>query len=112
MTEQMNTVRRTKAYLVQMSRGEPVQIDQEELPKVIASMQSGKPCVLKCGIVNPSYITSVVPDGKRMEAFVHDCRYDSELRTYGMKPLAELISRYEVLAQIGNGQHRLLGDSR
>ena len=98
------TIRRTKAYLVQVSKGDPVQIDQEELPKVIAAMQSGKPCILKCGIVNPSYVTSVVPDNNRMREWVHDSRMDERLRSGGMKPLAELIDRSEVLAQLEAAQ--------
>lgn len=107
--ENTKTIRRTKAYLVQMSKGDPVQIDQEELPKVITSMQSGKPCILKRGIVNPSYVTSVVPDRDRISLWLEETKYDTTKRTLGMKPLAELIDRDEVLAQLGAAQPKRLG---
>lgn len=112
MKDKTIQIKRTKAYLVQVSRGDAVQIDQEELPKVVAAMQSGAPCVLKRGIINPSYVTSVVPDRERIEAWLHDSRYDNKLREGGMKPLAELIDRNEVLAQLGVPQQNRLGNGQ
>jgi len=99
MTETVKVVR-TKAYLVQVSRGNPIQIDEDELPKILAAMQSGSPAILKQGIVNPSYITSVVPDKERISLWLEDTKYDGSKRALGIKPLAELIDRTEVLKSI------------
>ena len=104
-------IKRTKAYLVQVSRGEPVKIDEEELPKVIAALESGRVAILKQGIINPSYVTSVVADKDRIETYMHDVnhyRSETALRL-GMKPLAELINREEVLKQLGAPAAKRLG---
>lgn len=111
MTDTEVKIKRTKAYLVQVSRGEPVKIDDEELPKVIAALESGRVCILKQGIINPSYVTSVIPDKDRIEAYLHDLNHygDKYAREHGMKALPELINRDEVLKQLGAPEHKRLG---
>ena len=107
-------IKRTVAYLVNLSRGEPVRIDQEELTKVLAALQAGAPVVVKQGIINPSYVVSVTPDMRRIDEYVEMAhKYkDEHTRTFGMKPLAELIDRAEVLASLQPAQRKMLGNKK
>lgn len=107
-----NTVKmvRTKCYLVNLSRGDAIKIDQEELGKVLAALQSGTPAVVKQGIINPSYVVSVTGDKDRLERFYEDTKYDAGKRAGGLKPLAELIDRAEVLKSLPPAQRKMLGN--
>jgi hypothetical protein len=99
--------RRTKAYLVQLSKGDPVKIDEDELPKVLQAIQSGNPAIVRQGIVNPSYITSVVPDKDRIEQWLRECRYGhgqgDEARARGIKSLDDIMKTKEIAKQLGAG---------
>lgn len=94
----------TKAYLVQISGGTSIQIDEDELPKVIYAIQNGKVAMVKQGVINPSYVTCVVEDKKRVELWLEDTKYRaSERNTIGMQPLKELINMQDILKKIPGG---------
>lgn len=56
-----------RAYLVQRSRGDDIQIECEELAKVVKAWESGKIAIVKQGIVNPSYVTGITEDWRRIK---------------------------------------------
>lgn len=72
-------IKRTKAYKVVLSTGDPVQIEQEEIQKLIDNAHVKGVIVFKRGIVNPSFIVSVVEDKDRMEAWVRECKANAEI---------------------------------
>lgn len=63
-----------RAYKIIMSRGEPLLIDAEEMPKVIEAMQGGKPCKVKQGIFNPSFYVEIIEDTERVERHIAEVR--------------------------------------
>lgn len=97
MTERIR-IRRTRAYKVVMSTGEPVQIEQEEVQKVIAGALGKGLILVKRGMINPAYIVTVVEDGERVRAWNTEGSYNAveadgmtqgeKARMRGMKPLA------------------------
>lgn len=89
MTETVK-ITRTKAYKIQLSRGADIQVDQEEVEKVINGMTSGALIALKQGIVNPSYIVAVVEDGERVKMWMEDTKYDSDERKEGMQSIGNI----------------------
>lgn len=101
-------IKRTKAYLIQLSRGESVPMDQDELDKVVEAMGTGKVAILRQGIVNPSYITSIVPDSERIEAFMDDTKYDGERRNGGLLPLKNIFEGTQVGKMIVERDQKLL----
>lgn len=68
-------IRRTKAYLVIMSNKDPVQIDEEELEKIVVASTKGGLVVCKRGVVNPSYVVDIQLDKERMREWKESCRY-------------------------------------
>ena len=95
--EQKIYIRRTKAYKVIMSNGDPIQVEQEEIEKVLAGAQAKGLIVVKRGIINPAFIVSVVDDKDRLQAWHKQTNYsaieadgtrqgDKYLRE-GLKPL-------------------------
>lgn len=106
----MENIRRTKAYLVNLSKGEPVQIDEEELAKVVQALQAGSIAILKQGIINPSYVISITPDTQRIREWLEDVnKYnDEEKRKNGIAPLKELISRSEIVQLLEANQPKRL----
>lgn len=59
---------KTEAYKVIMSRGPEIRIDQDELPKIMQSIETGMPVKVRQGIFNPSFWVSVVTDEERVGA--------------------------------------------
>ncbi len=89
-------VRRTKAYIVQMSKGDPIQIDEEELQKVIEGANAGELIVVKQGVINPSYMVDIRPDKERLRQWSRDCSYGltqgEEANRIGIIPLRHIYS--------------------
>ncbi len=53
------------AFIVNTSKGS-VQIDADEVNKVLQGIASGSPVVVRQGIINPSYFVSIVEDLDRI----------------------------------------------
>lgn len=69
------TVRRTKAYLVTMSKGDPIKIDEEEIQKVLEGANAGELIVVKQGVINPSYMINILADRDRIETWRREMHY-------------------------------------
>jgi len=57
------------AFIVNLSRGEKIQIDEDEVPKLVNGIKNGSVIIFRQGIVNPSFIISIVRDMNRMRFF-------------------------------------------
>ena len=90
----MTDIRRTKCYRIVMSKGDDIQIDAEELDKVVEGMNQGAIVVVKRGIANPSYISSIIPDKERQQEWVRECQYadgsGDRARERGLIPLKSM----------------------
>lgn len=84
----------TKCYKVVVSSGDPVQIDPDEIDKLLESMSKGGVVVFRRGIVNTSYVTSVIPDIERHAEWIRDCNYSDgsgeKAKQEGMMPLRSI----------------------
>ena len=79
-----------QAFRVELSRGEPIPIDADELPVVIEAIQRGEPAIVRQGIFNPSFYVSVVRDEKRLEDFWEQTKYSPERRQKGLEKLKNI----------------------
>lgn len=59
---------KTKAYKVIMSSGPPIQIDEDEVAKVIEGRRRGADVVVRQGVINPAHYVSIVEDKDRDHA--------------------------------------------
>ena len=55
-----------QAYRVNLSKGDPMPFDTDEMDKVILAIKTGEPCRLRSGIFNPSYYVSITEDRERI----------------------------------------------
>lgn len=104
MTNKEQTVRivRTKAYKAIMSTGDPIQLEQEEIEKVLAGANQKALIVVKRGVINPAFLVSITDDKDRVKAWVDEINRGAyiddamtrtqgdEARERGMKPLASI----------------------
>ena len=90
MTEQIPQIRRTQCYKVIMSRGPDIQIDEEEIDKVMAGINEGATMIVKRGVINPSFFVSVVADDERKEEWVRGSRNNPELERNGIPRLKSI----------------------
>lgn len=56
-----------QAFKINLSKGDGIPCDAEELPKIMQAIKSGSPCIVKSGLFNPSYFVSITEDTKRIE---------------------------------------------
>ncbi len=88
-----------RGYKIVMSTGAEVKIDQDEVAKVMGGIQRGGMIAVKQGLVNPSFIVSVLPDKDRVE------------KVYGDQSVAELpplVNVFEGLKlQVASGMKRI-----
>lgn len=92
MSEPKVTVKKVMAYKVVMSRGDDVQIDQDEIDNVVLAIQKGTPVRVRRGIFNPSFYVSIVKDEKRVVDFMEDTKYDDRRRARGLEPLKDIFA--------------------
>ena len=55
--------------VVTLSGGVKLQVDADELPKLLEGIQSGGVVKVRQGVFNPSYFISITEDSKRVEQF-------------------------------------------
>jgi len=95
-----------RPYKIIMSKGDPIQIDSDELNKVIRGLKEGGIVVTRAGIFNPSFYISIIKDTKRWSEFIEDIKYEDnklELRKKGCKKLNNIFSEIEILKlKVGN----------
>lgn len=62
-----------KAYIVRMSvKNMDVQIDADEVVKVIQGITTGNPIMVKQGIINPSFYVGIVEDNHRISEYLRE----------------------------------------
>ncbi len=95
-----------RPYKIVMSKGDSIQIDSDEIDKVIRGLQEGGIVVTRSGVFNPSFYISIVKDTKRWNEFIEDIKYEDnkvELRKAGCKRLNNIFSEIEILKlKVGN----------
>ena len=57
-----------KAYKIVMMNKQEIQIDADEVPKVIKAISTASPAILKQGIFNPSSYSHIIQDDSRARA--------------------------------------------
>ena len=57
----------TKAYKIILSNGGSLQIDEDEVEKVVAGIRTGRPVKVRQGMFNPSFWVCTVEDKDRMQ---------------------------------------------
>jgi hypothetical protein len=58
-----------KAFKIVLSNKSSIQIDEEELQKVIKGITSGQPVIVRQGIFNPSFFISITEDNERIKEY-------------------------------------------
>lgn len=88
--------KRVQAYLVYLSNGTKIQIDEDEVPKLVQGINSGSVVIVRQGIINPSYFVAVEKDRERVRAFLDETKYNDERtiakRKAGMLPLESIFA--------------------
>lgn len=102
-------IKRERGYLLNVSKGDPIKIDEEEIPLIMQAVQAGSPVVLKQGVLlNPNMGVTITPDKARNDDYVHMVKMGSERHVQrGMQPLASLIDKQAILKVIGSGAPQL-----
>lgn len=80
------------AYKAVMSRGDDIPLDPSEVELVTRGVQAGQIVRVKQGLINPSYLISIVQDKERIDRFFEDTRHDTAKRSGGMLPLRDIFA--------------------
>lgn len=91
MSTTVKEIRRS-AFKIVMSTGDSIPIDPEEVDAVYRGLEQGSLIRVKQGIVNPSFLVSIVKDKERIDRFIDDTRHDSPKRAKGLEPLKDLFA--------------------
>lgn len=86
-----------KVYKAVMSRGDDVQLDPEDVEVLMAAIENGTPARVKRGIINPSFLISIIEDKTREVRFTPG--FAHERKSLGMTPLKDLFA--EIPLQLG-----------
>jgi len=62
------------AFIINLSKGDKVKIDEDEMPKFIDGVKKGNIIIFRQGVVNPSFVISITRDTDRMRAYFEDFR--------------------------------------
>lgn len=117
----MATKKQVNAYKIIMSRGNAIQIDADEMAKVVNAMQNGKPCKVRQGLFNPSFYVEIVEDTERLKEYREEVRRieqsNHQDRTYGdgkhqreipeFKPLKNIFAGVSLQLESSTGNSRL-----
>lgn len=86
--------KRVQGYICCLSNGVKIQIDEDEVPKLVEGINKGSVVVVRQGIINPSYFVALEKDRERVRAFLDDTKYNDERtiakRNAGMLPLESI----------------------
>jgi hypothetical protein len=83
-----------RAFKAVMSRGDDIPLDPDELALIQNGATTGRFIKVRQGIINPSYLISIVEDKERRKTFLEETKYpqDKERRTKGMEPLLDIFA--------------------
>lgn len=86
--------KRVQAYLVHLSNGVKIRIDEDEVPKLVQGINEKAVVVVRQGIINPSYFVALEKDIERVRTFLDDTKYNDERslarRGRGLEPLESI----------------------
>jgi hypothetical protein len=94
----------TRGFKAVMSKGDDVRLDPDEVAVVMHAAETGQNVRVKQGLINPSYLVSIVEDRERRIAFIEDTRHDDKRRGLGMEPLKNLLEARPDKPALGPGQ--------
>ena len=113
MAESKKVVR-TKAYKAIMSKGDDIKLNEEEVDKVIEGCANGNLIVVNQGMINPSYLISVVADGQRISDWERTLKHghgQGEInRSNGIRSLENIFEGSAIGRQLEERKQKLLGD--
>lgn len=95
-----------KAYLIELSNKRTIQVDSDELPKVIEAIKTGSPAIVRQGIFNPSFFVSIVQDEQRVKVITERNEgrrwliEQGEAEPEELKPLSNIFEGTEFYEQI------------
>lgn len=102
----------TKAYIARLSGEAYVKIDGDEIEKVISGMESGRPILVRHGLINPSYIIGIMEDRDRTREWNDECDRGfgegDAARERGMKPLRNIFEGTSIAAKMVAGDKKKL----
>jgi hypothetical protein len=84
----------TRGFKAIMSTGEEIKIDADEIEVAQRAVATGQFIRVRQGIINPSYLVSIVEDKHRRIEFLEDTKYEPHKREGGMKSLADIFSKH------------------
>lgn len=84
--------KRVQGYLCYLSSGAKIQVDEDEVPKLLEGINKGKVVLVRQGIINPSYFVALERDRERIERFLEDTKYDKPKRLRGMEQLSNIFA--------------------
>lgn len=70
-----------KAFVVRMSNKMDIQIDDDEVYKVIQGIAKGQPVRVRQGVINPSFYIAIVEDVDRLKSYfeeINRIRHENE----------------------------------
>lgn len=116
MSKEEVHIRRTKAFKVIMSRGDAIQIDEEELDAVVEGMNTGKVIIVKRGVINPSYLVTIEQDKDRIQAWTEQFKYGhgqgDKIRARGLESLDNIFGQTKVGMAIEAKEKQRLGEAK
>lgn len=112
-----------KGFLAIMSNGPDIAIDEDEVEMVLRSAAKGEFYKARQGVVNPSFLVSVVEDVKRRKDFEWDKHHEPEVIRRGMDTLENIFLKKEKqlglpggsppgMLKGGTGDGKFIGDSK
>lgn len=92
-----------RAYKAVLSTKHEIKIDEDEIDIVLQAVANGQMIRVKQGIINPSYLATIVEDTERRDRFLDDTKHNIDEREQGMKPLRDII-RKKTPTQLESGR--------
>jgi hypothetical protein len=89
-----------RAYKAVMSRGDDVQLDPSEVALLMRGAEEGSIVRVKRGIINPSFLISIVEDKSREPRYTSG--FAHERKSLGMIPLKDI---FNDVPQLGPAKH-------
>lgn len=73
-------------YIVNLSGGNPISIDEDELEKVMRGINTGAVVKVRQGLFNPSFFISLTRDDARIARYQSDNQYRQDAKPIGTLP--------------------------
>lgn len=80
-----------RAYKAVLSTKHEVKIDEDEIDLVIQAVADGQLIRVRQGVINPSYLATIIEDTERRDRFLEDTKHHPERRKGGLTPLRDIV---------------------